>query len=183
MTHDPTELTLAQIRRLQPEMPTLDEVLEQLRGRVALEVEVKNVPGEPTYEPAGSRIVREVVEALRRHGSTDSFISSFDDETLRSVYELDEGIPTGLLVEPPADLESALELSAGRHTFLLPDATSLESAGSSLIDRAHELGVQICAWTVDDPTAMERLFELGVDAVETNDPAMGVRVRDARTRG
>jgi glycerophosphoryl diester phosphodiesterase len=35
---------------------------------------------------------------------------------------------------------------------------------------------------VDDPDALERLFELGVDAVETNDPALGVRVRDSLGR-
>jgi hypothetical protein len=30
---------------------------------------------------------------------------------------------------------------------------------------------------------MTRLFELGADAVETNDPALGVLVRDAFARG
>jgi glycerophosphoryl diester phosphodiesterase len=179
VTHDPTELTLAEIRRLRPEMPTLDEVLEALLGRVALEVEIKNVPGESTYEPAGSRIAHQVLDALRRHAFANAFVASFDAETLRSVNELDRSRPTGLLVEPPTDLEGALELSAGRDAFLLPDVTSLERAGSAFVERAHELGVQICVWTVDDPTAMKRVFELGVDAVETNDPAMGVSVRNA----
>ena len=35
-------------------------------------------------------------------------------------------------------------------------------------------GVRICTWEVDDPVAIARLFELGADAVETNDPAVGV---------
>jgi glycerophosphoryl diester phosphodiesterase len=179
VTHDPTELTLSEIRRLRPEMPTFDEVLEALRGRVALEVEIKNVPGESSYELAGSGIAHEVLDALRRHVFTNAFVASFDAKTLRSVNELDRNRPTGLLVEPPTDLESALELSAGRDAYLLPDVTLLERAGSAFVDRAHELGMQICAWTVDDPTAMNRVFQLGVDAVETNDPAMGVSVRNA----
>jgi glycerophosphoryl diester phosphodiesterase len=164
-------------------MPTLREVLDQLCGRVALEVEIKNLPGEAGYEPSGSRIAREVVEALRQHTFADALIASFDAQCLRSVNESDSGIATGLLVEPPTDLERALELSAGRHAFLLPEASAVESAGRAFIDRAHELDVCICTWTVDDPTAMERFFALGVDAVETNDPAIGVNVRNAFAQG
>lgn len=176
--HDPIALTLEEIRRLRPEIPTLDETLESLRGRAALEVEIKNVPGEVGYEPRGTAIARAVVAALRRHAFTDAFVSSFDPECLLSVREVAQ-IPTGLLVEPSDDVDQALEAAAGRHAFLLPEASALESAGRSLIDRAHELDVRICAWTVDDTETTERLFELGVDAVETNDPALGVRARDS----
>jgi glycerophosphoryl diester phosphodiesterase len=177
VVHDPTELALPELRRLQPEIPTLDEVLEQLRGRVALEVEIKNAPGETGYEPAGTEIVRDVIAALRRNAFTDAFISSFDPECLQSVEELDPEIPTGLTVERSSDLDHALALAAGRHAFLLPEATALESAGREFIDRAHDRDVCVCTWTVDDEAAIERLFALGADAVETNDPALGVRAR------
>lgn len=176
ISHDPVE-------RARPRLPTLDEALELLRGRVALEVEIKNVPGEADYEPSGAAIARDVVAALRRHAFADAFIASFDAECLRSVEELDSGIPTGLLVEPTDDLEDALERAAGRHAFLLPAASALESADETFVDRAHERAICICTWTVDDPAAMEQLFELGADAVETNDPALGVRVRDALAQG
>jgi glycerophosphoryl diester phosphodiesterase len=141
-------------------------------------VEIKNVPGEPGYEPRGTAIARDVVAALQRHDFTNAFIASFDPECLLSVRALGE-IPTGLLVEPSDDLDQALEVTAGRHAFLLPEAGALESAGKLFIDRAHERDICISAWTVDDPEAIERLFELGVDAVETNDPALGVRARDS----
>jgi glycerophosphoryl diester phosphodiesterase len=179
VVHDATELTLAEIRRLQPEIPSLDEVLELLRGRVALEVEIKNVPHEAGFEPAGKGIARDVVDALRRVASTNAFISSFDPECLRSVKELDPGMPTGLQVHASDDLDHALALAAGRHAFLLPEATVLETAGREFIEDAHERDVCVCAWTVDDPIAIERLFALGVDAVETNDPALGVAARDS----
>lgn len=167
----------------QPQLPTLDEALELLRGRAALEVEIKNVPGEAGYEPGGATIARDVVAALRRHAFADAFISSFDEASLRSVNAVDERIPTGLLVEPTDDLECALELVAGRHAYLLPEAGALERAGGVLVERAHERGVRVCAWTVDDAEGMNRLFELGVDGFETNDPALGVSVRDAHARG
>lgn len=190
--HDPTlasgaavsELTPAEIRSLQPEIPTLDEVLEQFRGRVAFEVEIKNVPGEPGYEASGTTIARNVSAALRRHEFADAFVASFDLDCLRSVREVHPGMATGLLVDASWDLRRALELTAaGRHAFLLPEAGAVRREGRAFVDRVHALDIRICAWTVDDPAAMKRLFELGVDAVETNDPGLGVRVRDSLAQG
>lgn len=184
VTHDPTELTLSEIRRSRPEMPTLDEVLEQLRGRVALEVEIKNVPGEAGYEAAGAAIVRDVLAALRRHAFADVVVASFDFESLGSVREADSEVATGFLVDGARDLHEALELTASaRHSFLLPEASAVERAGVAFVDRARELDVCICPWTVDDPAGMERLLALGVDGFETNDPALGVRVRNMHTQG
>lgn len=186
VVHDPTiaeapvaELTLSELRRLRPQIPNLDETLELLRGRVALEVEIKNHPHETGYEPAGRTIAGDVVAALRAHAFKDAFVSSFDEECLRSVNELDDGIATGLLVDESADLDGALEFVAARHGFLLPEASALERAGRVFIDRAHERGVRLCAWIVDDAPTLERLYGLGVDAIETNDPALGATVRDS----
>ncbi|XRQ15480.1 glycerophosphodiester phosphodiesterase [Actinomadura welshii] len=39
----------------------------------------------------------------------------------------------------------------------------------SFIARAHELGLQVHAWTVNDPAAMERLLDLGVDGIMTDE--------------
>jgi glycerophosphoryl diester phosphodiesterase len=38
------------------------------------------------------------------------------------------------------------------------------------VARAHELGAPVLAWTVDEPTDLERVLEAGVDGVITNDP-------------
>jgi glycerophosphoryl diester phosphodiesterase len=169
---------MAQIKRLHPEIPAFDEALELLHGRVALEVEIKNASHEPGYQPSGTTIARDVVTALRRHAFTDAFVSSFDPKCLRSVQEFDRGISTGLLMDRSSDLDQALDTIAGSHALLLPEARALERAGKTFIDRAHDRGIRLCTWTVDDGTSIRRLFDLGVDAVETNDPALGVVVRD-----
>ena len=70
---------------------------------------------------------------------TDSFISSFDDETLALRLQLDEGIRPGLLVEPPATSRGAPALDRPAHV-LAPRRDLARECRSSLIDRAHELG-------------------------------------------
>jgi glycerophosphoryl diester phosphodiesterase len=177
--HTIAELTLAEIRRLEPRIPLLDEALELLRGRVAVEIEIKNAPGEPGYDPSGRSIASDVVAAVHEHRFPDALVASFDRASLQAVKEVDRDLPTGLLVDGPIDLDEMLEAAtACGDAFLLPEAAAVAAAGKAFVERAHDRDLAICAWTVDDPAAIERLFHLGCDAVETNDPAVGVAVRD-----
>jgi glycerophosphoryl diester phosphodiesterase len=40
------------------------------------------------------------------------------------------------------------------------------------VERAHNAGAAVWAWTVDDPAELTRLDVAGVDAVITNDPGL-----------
>ena len=69
-------------------------------------------------------------------------------------------------------------VKARGHRFVLPQAPSLFAAGRGFVETAHADGIRVGTWTVDDPEAIERLFDMGVDAVATNDPEKAIPARD-----
>jgi glycerophosphoryl diester phosphodiesterase len=40
------------------------------------------------------------------------------------------------------------------------------------VEAAHQIGVELIAWTVDDVTRMRELLEMGVDGICSNDPRL-----------
>jgi glycerophosphoryl diester phosphodiesterase len=180
------ELTLEEIRRLSlagtSRVPTLAEALEavgSLGGGV--DIEIKNLPGEPGFEAEAERTLEATLSALlgaRFAGSV--VISSFNPATIRRSVELAPGVATGLLIIDAVDPFDALGAAiADAHAFILPSVASLADAGPALIRAAHEAGVRVGAWTADDPGTVRRLLDWDVDAVATNDPALAAAARRA----
>jgi glycerophosphoryl diester phosphodiesterase len=181
------ELTLEEIRRLSLAgtsgvVPTLAEALEavaSLGGGV--DIEIKNVPGEPGFEAEAERTLEATLSALRgARFAGPVVISSFNPATIRRSVELAPGVATGLLIIDAVNPFDALAAAiAEAHAFILPSVASLADAGPALIRAAHESGVRVGGWTADDPATLRRLLEWNIDAVATNDPALAAAVRRA----
>lgn len=175
---------LAELRRLAPELPTLDEALEYLAGDasgVRLHVDLK-LTG---YE-------RRTVEALRRHGLVErTLVSTCFASSLREIAALEPGLERGLTY--PYDRYSlsdrrALAPVVGGGVMALRTALParigrlLERARAGVatlhylvvsrrvVRRCHELDAAVFAWTVDSRRTAARLASAGVDGIVTNDP-------------
>ena len=147
---------------------------------------MKNLPGEPSFDSPVEAAAEATVRMLERVGFDGSvLISSFNWLSIERIKHMDPSIATGFLTTAHIDADAALLYAATNgHDYVLPQAPAIWDSGPEFITRAHDAGVRVGTWTVDDPEAVERLFEWGVDAVATNDPAAAVSIRDrVRARG
>lgn len=147
---------------IKAEIPTLDEVLEMLRGKpLLLNVEIKS----GLVEYPG--IVDQVVESLERFGVISrTIVSSFDHRVLLELHRDHPQVETGVLYECGL-LEPwvyARQLGA-RHLH-----PQFGYVNHDLINNSHSAGIGINTWTVDHPWAIERIVALSPDMVITNYP-------------
>jgi glycerophosphoryl diester phosphodiesterase len=141
-------------------VPTLDEILafsKEHDTNFYLEIKSGSAWG----------VEHSVVAAVRNsHAFARVVILSFDPATLDSVYRLDETIMTGFLCEIPSPdlVERAVKIGARQ---LAPRGDLVTPA---LVKHAHESGLQVVAWTINDPAQMLRLIDAGVDGIMTDYP-------------
>jgi glycerophosphoryl diester phosphodiesterase len=64
------------------------------------------------------------------------------------------------------------------HRWVLPNAIPMLDSGEAFVGEVHDAGMLVGTWVVDDREPFGRLLALGVDAVATNDPALGVAARE-----
>jgi glycerophosphoryl diester phosphodiesterase len=184
------DLTLAEVKRLRimtsdgdaAEVPTLAEALTCCLGRVAVDIELKNIPGEADFEPDGQGVAEATVRAVEEAGGVGSaLVSSFNPWALGRVRQLAPAIATGLLTD--REVEAAAGLAFARESgfaWILPFVRRLTEVGPAFVAEAHGAGISVGTWISDDPAEVVALFRAGVDAVATNDPeAVMPAVREA----
>jgi glycerophosphoryl diester phosphodiesterase len=162
-------------------IPTLAEALATLSGRVAVDIEIKNLPGEPDFEPDRERadeLVHEALDATAFVG--DVIVSSFNPLSIAASRQRRPDVATGLLTDVGVDAEAAARFAASEgHRWVLPFIERVRDALDRAPTDAHEAGLLLGTWLTDDPEIATALFAGGVDALATNDPA---RIVEARRR-
>jgi glycerophosphoryl diester phosphodiesterase len=171
-------MTLEEIRTLGA--PTLEETLRCLSGRTAADIEIKNLPGEPGFTPEREAAVEATLDALDAVSFPGQVIvSSFNPASIAHSRALRPDVPTGLLTEYEVDAEEALARAVSHgHAWVLPFVLKVLEASDGFAGRVHAGGALLGVWIADDPETARRLFELGADAVATNDPRSIVPIRN-----
>jgi glycerophosphoryl diester phosphodiesterase len=156
-------------------VPTLADALDACAG-MGVNIEIKNNVPDPDFD-LDERVAEATVALLADRGDRDEvLVSSFNPATLARVGARAPHLATALLVvEPESDVVTRV-VAAG-HRALHPYDWFVDQA---LVDRCHAAGVRVNVWTVDDPTRMAELLDLGVDGLCTNVPDVARRVVDAR---
>jgi glycerophosphoryl diester phosphodiesterase len=145
-------------------VPRLDEVLEAWPN-VRFNIDMKD---DPAVDPT--------VEVVRRAGALDRvLLASFDHRRLARVRARQPGIATSLGTREAARLWLASRY--GGRLRLPPSAVAAQVpvrhgrvrvVDRRFVETAHRAGLQVHVWTIDDPTAMNTLLDLGVDGIMTD---------------
>lgn len=142
-------------------VPALAEVLEQFRGRTRFNLELKFYGHE-----------RELVEMLRYYGMfPDVIVSSFIHPAIYRVKLHAPAVETAALLV--ARVMSPLSiLHRARADWL---NQYYEVITPDLVQALHRRRKRIAAWTVNQPEVIDRLLDMGVDAIISDYPE---RVRE-----
>ena len=159
------QLTLDSIQKIEVlngfTIPTLEEVLDLIKGRVFLNIELK---GTQT-----ALLTNEVIQNYFERSEWDSskiIISSFNWEELKIFYSVNTQVSIAVLTEDdPVDaIPIAKQLNA---SAINPDFTSLTASNASKIKKE---GFKIYTWTVNDPQNIAEMMILNVDGIITDFP-------------
>ncbi len=165
--HDPTvrdgtpinTLDAAELLRypLAPDVviPTLAEVLEcvaPFATVVYVEVKGRGIAGRP--------IEAAVVDVLDR-SPVPTAVHAFDHRVAARVTALRPQLPTGILLDSYLiDPVAALRAAGARDYW-----QSWEFIDQTLVDRVHDAGGRVIAWTVNAPAQVRALDAMGVDGI------------------
>ena len=153
------ELTLEEIKRFVTEkgehVPTLEEVLDAVAKRVKVLVELKETGTE-----------EQVIDLIRKKRLTENvIIISFHEDALRKVRELSDEVETGLIyVRHKNPIQAALGLKA---EYLLP---LYRFTHSSNVKKAHEAGLKVIVWTINNKEEADEYKKKGVDGIASDMP-------------
>lgn len=158
-------LTTAELRAFDAgkgeRLPLLEEVVDLVRGRAGLVVELKQAPlPYPGLEEA-------VVERLRALDMLDGCaVISFWHPSAKRVKELEPRLQTGILeVGRPVD-PGALLRQSGADVY----SPHWSGADPELVSMVHDAGGYVGVWTVDDEVALQWAAVVKPDSIFTNRP-------------
>ena len=145
-------------------IPSLEEALDLARGRARVNIEIKST----TVTSDG--IEQDIAEMVRSRGMVEQvIISSFDPLALRRMNKAAPEIACGLLYS--GDLPLYLRRAWARYVLSLEAVhPEVGMVDARYMDWARRRDYRVNVWTVNEPQDMQRLIDLGVDAMITDHP-------------
>lgn len=188
--HDPTldrttegkgkinDKTLAQVkatRLLNPDgsvsdqtVPTLEDVLAVLDGKVELLLEIKRM------RENNKGIEQAVLEILKKHDALEyTVIQSFDDSVLETLHALDPSLRLEKLlfckfIGVPVIFDGTFSIfSKEKYSYIRSFNFFNKALSASLSSWLHDMGYRTRIWTLDDPASIP---QCQLDGIITDRP-------------
>jgi glycerophosphoryl diester phosphodiesterase len=161
---------------------TLDEIIDVTHG-ILLNLDIKKTaPEVPPYEVA-------LADLLRNRGRTDDVIvASFLDSATDTFKDYAPEIATSAGTNAVAEFFRAVRAGEApaetvkRHVALqVPVAfQDVVIVDERFVEEAHDAGLAVHVWTINERTEMEELLDLGVDGIISDTPTVLVDVLKER---
>ncbi|MGH8765882.1 MAG: glycerophosphodiester phosphodiesterase [Burkholderiales bacterium] len=168
--------------------------------KLRFDIETKLDPSRPGEAPDPEAFAHALVAEIRKAGmSARATVQSFDWRTLQVVQNIAPEIPTAYLTiqrrfdNIGASRPEGSPWTAGFEFRAYGSVPKMiKAAGGGLwsayiedldaqnVKEAQGLGLKVLAWTVNDPAAMARMIELGVDGLITDRPDLARKLLEER---
>jgi glycerophosphoryl diester phosphodiesterase len=148
------------------QVPTLTQVLERCRGKVGVNIELKDYGH-------GQRLEERVAGIVEACGmEREVILMSLKPAVVSRMKALRPNWTVGLL----------MSLAVGDVKQLQADflAVNAQFVSRGFVDRAHRAGKQVYAWTTNDPVSISQMVSRGVDGVITDYPDLARSVLKQR---
>ncbi len=175
------EMTLGELRAVRvplrsggtAQIPHLVEALRMLSGMIAVNIEIRNLPGDPGFDGGHELAIGGVLRALDETSFAGGvLISSFSPFAIGRAKALAPHLSTAVRVVPDAGPVAGWAFaSEHQHPWVLATAASVVDAGSGFPGLVHASATRLGVWGSDDPGIAAGLVRRGVDAIVTDDPA------------
>lgn len=160
------ELTIKEIKAINSEIPTLEEVFEAL-GPVYYDIEIK---ADFSFD---KKLISTLTGTLNNYPQIADrvMVSSFNPLAMRAFWKMNKGkYPLGLIYEgPPTTVPVFLQKGQGRILF----QTDYLKPKWDIAEREfkNKKGkYPLCPWTVDSIEVLEKMLPIDPFAVVTNEP-------------
>lgn len=165
LSHDPIEDPDALVR--------LDDLLAAFPD-FAFNLEIKNFPGEPDFDPDhGSGL------ATAARARPFDLLTCFFWPTVDAIQRAFPDLSTGLLLSYDWDIDIATSHALARGHGTLAPHWALALSQADATKQAVASGLEVIVWTLNEPEFVPELANLGVTAIITDDPgAMSAALKD-----
>ncbi|MGX4599983.1 glycerophosphoryl diester phosphodiesterase membrane domain-containing protein [Faecalimicrobium sp. JNUCC 81] len=139
-------------------IPTLEDVIKYTRGKIKLVIEIK-IHGHEKGD-----IEKTVIDLIKKYQiENQCIIASMDKNVLKKVKKLDSNITTCYLTA----------IAYGNfYNWDYVNIYGIESTfvNQEIIDNIHKAGKKVFAWTINNQDIMEKMIDLDVDSIITDNP-------------
>lgn len=140
-------------------IPTLREVIQLVKGKIKLNIEVKVSGNDPD-------IVQKVVDIIRSENiAKECMVTSFEKPVIEKVKEIAPELITGFIFDeehPPDIFEGNWEVVCSKRNIV----------DKAFVQKAKQNGKKLFVWTVNYPAEMKKFIALGVDGIITDVPGI-----------